>query len=155
MGAGESIPCGRDGVLDVARDDDRRGLEQRSEPSGGRPEEDDEAGGPPGLGAGLLEQALLLGRRVDGEAGARELAAGDEHDGPVRTLAKRRGGLGGRRGHPVVDELRVVARPDDERAQVGEAESLEIGRDRARDGRRGDGGEERLPARPVEAGRER
>ena len=46
-------------------------------------------------------------------------------------------------------------RPDDERAQVGEAEPLETGRDRACGGRRGDGGEQRLPARPVEARRKR
>ena len=137
------------------RDDDRRVVEQRREPTGGRPEEDDEAGRPTGLGACLLEQPLLLGRRMDGEAGARELASGDEHDGAVRTLPKRRAGLGGRRGHPVVDELHAVAAPDDERAQVGEAELLETCRDRSCDGRRGDGGEERLPARPVEARRKR
>ena len=47
---------------------------------GGRPEEDDEACGPPSLGAGLLEQTLLLGRRMHGEADARELTARDEHD---------------------------------------------------------------------------
>ena len=98
----------------------------------------------------LLEQPLLLGRGVDRQAGARELTAGDEHHRAARTRAERRGRLRGRRRHSVVDELDVAAASNRRRAELGQSEPAEPGRQRAggdRDGRRG---EHRLHPRPVE-----